>query len=106
MALGLGFLFVSAAGVLSVFVRRVAVPDLTTTVLTMTLTGLAADSALGGGSGAGSVRRVGAVVALLLGALAGALLVEIGVTGRLVGRSGLCSGHGDCLQCDNRTARG
>ena len=55
-------------------VRRIAVPDLTTTVLTMTLTGLAADSPLFGGSGKGSARRIAAVLAMLIGALAGALL--------------------------------
>ncbi len=51
-------------------VRRIAVPDLTTTVLTMTLTGLAADSPLFGGSGKGSARRIAAVLAMLIGALA------------------------------------
>ena len=38
-----------AMGVRNATVRRLAVPDLTTTVLTMTLTGLAADSRLAGG---------------------------------------------------------
>ena len=52
-----------------------AVPDLTTTVLTLTLTGIAADSRLGGGSGAHTVRRVISVTAMLLGALVGAVLV-------------------------------
>jgi uncharacterized membrane protein YoaK (UPF0700 family) len=65
-----------AMGVRNATVRRVAVPDLTTTVLTMTLTGLAADSRLFGGSGKGSVRRMTAVLAMLLGALAGALLLK------------------------------
>jgi uncharacterized membrane protein YoaK (UPF0700 family) len=65
-----------AMGVRNATIRRVAVPDLTTTVLTMTLTGLAADSQLFGGSGKGSVRRASAVLAMLLGALAGALLLK------------------------------
>jgi uncharacterized membrane protein YoaK (UPF0700 family) len=65
-----------AMGVRNATIRRVAVPDLTTTVLTMTLTGLAADSQLFGGSGKGSVRRTTAVLAMLLGALAGALLLK------------------------------
>ncbi len=65
-----------AMGVRNATIRRLAVPDLTTTVLTMTLTGLAADSQLFGGSGKGSVRRTAAVVAMLLGALAGALLLK------------------------------
>jgi uncharacterized membrane protein YoaK (UPF0700 family) len=65
-----------AMGVRNATIRRVAVPDLTTTVLTMTLTGLAADSQLFGGSGKGSVRRATSVLAMLLGALAGALLLK------------------------------
>lgn len=65
-----------AMGVRNATVRRLGVPDLTTTVLTMTLTALAADSRPFGGSGQGSVRRVGAVVAMLTGALTGALLLK------------------------------
>jgi uncharacterized membrane protein YoaK (UPF0700 family) len=65
-----------AMGLRNATVRRIAVPDLTTTVLTMTLTGLAADSALFGGSGKGTTRRTAAVVGMLLGAFAGALLLK------------------------------
>ncbi len=65
-----------AMGVRNSTVRRIGVADLTTTVLTMTLTGLAADSPLAGGSGAGSLRRVIAVLAMLCGAIAGALLLK------------------------------
>ncbi len=68
-----------AMGVRNAVVRRIAVPDLTTTVLTMTLTGLAADSRLAGGSGKGSSRKVGAVLAMLAGALSGALLLKSSV---------------------------
>jgi uncharacterized membrane protein YoaK (UPF0700 family) len=64
-------------GVRNASVRKLGVPDLTTTVLTMTLTGLAADSRVAGGTGAGSVRRISAVLAMLLGAVAGALLLKI-----------------------------
>lgn len=59
-------------GVRNSTIRRLAVPDLTTTVLTMTLTGLAADSALAGGAGSHSARRASAVAAMLAGAFAGA----------------------------------
>lgn len=69
-----------ALGVRNATVRRVKVADLSTTVLTMTLTGLAADSQLAGGDGRGSWRRGGAVVAMLLGAVAGALLVKVDLT--------------------------
>ena len=51
-------------------------PDLTTTVLTLTLTGLASDAASGGGFTRVSLRRLAAVAAMLIGALAGALLLH------------------------------
>src|SRR5262249_22417768 len=65
-----------ALGVRNATVRRVRVADLTTTVVTMTLTALAADSPLAGGDGRGSWRRGGAGLAMLLGAVAGGLLVK------------------------------
>lgn len=52
--------------------RGLAVPDLNTTVLTQTLTGIAADSWLGRGPSIG--RRLLSVAAMLLGALIGGLL--------------------------------
>jgi uncharacterized membrane protein YoaK (UPF0700 family) len=64
-----------AMGVQNSSVRRLAVPDLTTTVLTLTVTGIGADSALGGGMGSKSGRRLISVAAMFLGALAGAALV-------------------------------
>jgi uncharacterized membrane protein YoaK (UPF0700 family) len=64
-----------ATGVQNASIRKLAVPDLTTTVLTMTVTGIGADSALGGGKGSKSGRRLVAVAAMFLGALLGALLV-------------------------------
>jgi uncharacterized membrane protein YoaK (UPF0700 family) len=64
-----------AMGVQNSSVRKLAVPDLTTTVLTMTLTGIGADSALGGGNGSKSGRRLISVAAMFVGALLGATLV-------------------------------
>lgn len=55
--------------------RRIAVPDATTTVLTLTLTGLAADSSLAGGANPRPLRRISSVLAMLAGALVGATLV-------------------------------
>lgn len=52
-----------------------AVPDLTTTVLTLTLTGLSADSVLGSGKRTPPWRRIASVVAMLAGAAVGAVLV-------------------------------
>ncbi|ASO21232.1 uncharacterized membrane protein YoaK (UPF0700 family) [Actinoalloteichus hoggarensis] len=55
--------------------RRLAVKDVTTVVVTSTLTGLAADSRLAGGDGRLWARRIGAVSLILLGALVGAALL-------------------------------
>ncbi|HWM99378.1 MAG TPA: DUF1275 family protein [Streptosporangiaceae bacterium] len=54
---------------------RLAVPDLTTTVLTMTLTGIAADVRAQGHGLAVLRRRILAVAAMFAGAVGGALLV-------------------------------
>ena len=64
-----------AMGIQDTAARKLAVPDLTTTVLTMTLTRLAADAALAGGHGSKLGRRALSVAAMLLGALVGGLLV-------------------------------
>ncbi|HEY4371850.1 MAG TPA: YoaK family protein [Burkholderiales bacterium] len=63
-----------AMGVQTAMVRLLAIPDLTTTVLTLTLAGLAADSSLAGGSNPRLGRRLGAVALMLAGAAVGALL--------------------------------
>lgn len=65
----------AAMGIRNATVRRLAVPDLTTTVLTLTLTGLAADSSLAGGSNPRLWRRLASVVLIFLGSAVGALLV-------------------------------
>lgn len=64
-----------AMGLRNATVRKLGVPDLTTTVLTMTLTGLAADSRAGGGPGTRSPRRTASVIAMVAGATLGAWLV-------------------------------
>jgi uncharacterized membrane protein YoaK (UPF0700 family) len=69
-------LLATGMGARNATVKALAMPDLTTTVLTMTLTGLAADSRLTGGSGAGTLRRSAAVGVMLAGALVGALLLK------------------------------
>jgi uncharacterized membrane protein YoaK (UPF0700 family) len=69
-----------AMGVRNATARKLAVPDLTTTVLTLTITGLAADSSLAGGSNAGWARRIGSIVALLAGAALGAGLLASSLT--------------------------
>ena len=64
-----------AMGFRNATIRQLKVPDLTTTVLTLTITGIAADSRLAGGSAPNLKRRIGAIVAILVGAAIGALLV-------------------------------
>ncbi len=61
-----------AMGVQNAVAARLAVPELTTTVLTKTLTGIAADAHDGA---IPMVRRFAAVTAMALGAVAGGLLV-------------------------------
>jgi uncharacterized membrane protein YoaK (UPF0700 family) len=58
--------------------RKIAVPDLTTTVLTLTITGVVADSRPAGGQGSRIGRRGLATIAMFLGALVGGLLVVAG----------------------------
>jgi uncharacterized membrane protein YoaK (UPF0700 family) len=64
-----------AMGLQNATARRLAVTDLNTTVLTLTLTGIAADSRLAGGPGGPLARRLLAVATIFLGALLGALFV-------------------------------
>jgi uncharacterized membrane protein YoaK (UPF0700 family) len=79
-----------AMGVQNATARRLGVADLTTTVLTLTLTGLAADSTLAGGSNPRPGRRVVATMTMFLGAAIGAFLVfHFGPGAALVLTSGL-----------------
>lgn len=64
-----------AMGFRNATIRALKVPDLTTTVLTLTLTGLAADSTLAGGGNPNWMRRIASVAAIFAGAALGAALV-------------------------------
>jgi len=67
----------AAMGVQAATARFIAVKDVTTVVVTSTITGLAADSVLGSGQGRGhSLRRASAVLLILAGAAAGAALLK------------------------------
>jgi uncharacterized membrane protein YoaK (UPF0700 family) len=69
-----------AMGLQNATARRLRVPDLTTSVLTLTLTGLAADSTLAGGKNPHYRSRVLSTVTMSIGAAVGALLVfHVGV---------------------------
>ncbi|HWW94978.1 MAG TPA: YoaK family protein [Vicinamibacteria bacterium] len=69
-----------AMGIRNATVRKLGVPDLTTTVLTLTLAALAADSTLAGGSNAGSWRRIASVAATIGGAAMGTWLLRGSLT--------------------------
>ncbi len=64
-----------ATGTQNAAVRKLAVPDLTTTVLTLTITGIFADGRLAGGAASKVARRLLSTLAMFLGGLGGALLV-------------------------------
>jgi uncharacterized membrane protein YoaK (UPF0700 family) len=63
-------------GIQNASARTIAIPDLTTTVLTLTITGIAADSALAGGAGSKAGRRLVPVAVMLAGAVLGAALIR------------------------------
>jgi len=68
-----------AMGVRNAVVRKLAVPDLTTTVLTLTVTGIASDSSLAGGTNPRWRTRVTAVITMFAGATTGAMLLRYAV---------------------------
>lgn len=76
---GLIVLTALAMGVRNAVVRKLAVPDLTTTVLTLTVTGIASDSSLAGGANTRWRTRVTAVVIMFAGAATGAMLLRYGI---------------------------
>ncbi|MDH6576889.1 YoaK family protein [Kitasatospora sp. MAP5-34] len=63
-----------AMGTQNAAARRLAVPDFTTTVLTLTITGISADGRLAGGSDSRFVRRALSVLSMFAGALVGGLI--------------------------------
>src|SRR5712691_3848713 len=73
-----------AMGLRNATVRRLAVPDLTTTVLTLTLTGLAADSFVAGGDNPRIGRRVASVSSMSAGGAVGTGLLGGGLALPLV----------------------
>jgi uncharacterized membrane protein YoaK (UPF0700 family) len=83
-----------AMGLRNAVVRKLAVPDLTTTVLTLTITGFAADSSFAKGDNPRWQRRFAAVLSMLGGAAAGTFLVRRSVSlplGICVAAAGGCA---------------
>jgi uncharacterized membrane protein YoaK (UPF0700 family) len=68
-----------AMGLQNATARALAVPDLSTTVLTLTITGISADSSRAGGSGSRIGRRLVSVASLFLGGVIGTVLIVAGV---------------------------
>jgi uncharacterized membrane protein YoaK (UPF0700 family) len=100
-----------AMGVQNAVARRLAVPDLTTTVLTLTITGIASDSRIAGGPGGHPARRLVSVVAMFAGALAGALLVlrvdlvlPLAIAAVLIGATAIAA-HGSATATADWTRR-
>ncbi|PPF53849.1 DUF1275 domain-containing protein [Rathayibacter sp. AY1C2] len=68
-----------AMGLQAATARHLAVKDVTTVVVTSTITGLAADSRLAGGTGQPWFRRAAAIVLIAAGAGVGALALLVGL---------------------------
>jgi uncharacterized membrane protein YoaK (UPF0700 family) len=69
-----------AMGTRNAAVRKLAIPDLTTTVLTLTITGIGADGSLAKGTNPRLGRRVGSVAAMFLGAALGAVVIHYSIS--------------------------
>jgi len=83
-----------AMGTRNAAVRKLAIPDLTTTVLTLTITAIGADSSIANGNNPRLARRVEAVVAMFLGAALGAIILRYSISAALwlgTAISALCS---------------
>ncbi len=72
-----------AMGIRNAAVRKLAIPDLTTTVLTLTLAGIGADSSLAKGNNPRLARRAGSVLAIFLGAALGAVVIRYSISAAL-----------------------
>jgi uncharacterized protein DUF1275 len=63
-------------GIRNAAVRKLAIPDLTPTVLTLTITDVAADSSLANGKNPGLAMKVESIAAMFLGAGLGAVVIH------------------------------
>jgi len=96
----------TAMGLRNAVVRKLAVPDLTTTVLTLTVTGLAADSGLAGGEAPRSGRRMLSILAMCSGALVGTMLLRpLGMWVPLVVAAGVVAGLASHLYLSERSTK-
>src|SRR5882757_1080556 len=72
-----------AMGTRNAAARKLAIPDLTTTVLTLTITGIGADSSLAKGNNPRLARRVASVATMFLGAALGAVVIHYSISAAL-----------------------
>jgi uncharacterized membrane protein YoaK (UPF0700 family) len=72
-----------AMGIRNAAVRKLAIPDLTTTVLTLTITGIGADSSFAKGTNPRLARKVASVAAMFLGAALGAIVIRYSIAATL-----------------------
>jgi uncharacterized membrane protein YoaK (UPF0700 family) len=72
-----------AMGTRNAAVRKLAIPDLTTTVLTLTITGIGADSSLAKGDNTRLARRLESIAAMFLGAALGAVVIHYSISAAL-----------------------
>ena len=93
-----------AMGIQNSTARKLAVPDLTTTVLTMTLTGIGADSRSGQRGNLALARRLLAVAVMLGGGILGAWLVlQVSTTAAVAVAAGLLLVAAACAALAART---
>jgi uncharacterized membrane protein YoaK (UPF0700 family) len=80
----------AAMGFRNAVIRQIQVPDLTTTVLTLTITGIASDAHVASGQTPNLGRRFGAVAMIFSGAALGALIyLQFGLAPVLFSTSGI-----------------
>jgi uncharacterized membrane protein YoaK (UPF0700 family) len=72
-----------AMGTRNAAVRKLAIPDLTTTVLTLTITGIGADSSLAKGDNPRFARRLESIAAMFSGAALGAVVIHYSISAAL-----------------------
>ncbi len=93
-----------AMGTRNAAVRKLAIPDLTTTVLTVTITGIGADSSLANGNNPRLARRVASVAAMFLGAALGAIVIRYSISAALWLATAISAVCGAALFCSVRTS--
>jgi uncharacterized membrane protein YoaK (UPF0700 family) len=93
-----------AMGTRNAAVRKLAIPDLTTTVLTLTITGIGADSSLANGNNPRMGRRVASVAAMFLGAALGAVVIYYSISAALGLATAISAGCSAALFLSVRTS--